>query len=423
MTADRKLPPPAPPANQQRLPLPPGTVIGKVSKAQVNDPQADYLTDFERAVLLKGGWQPGQPIPDLTKTQFGAEMTERFNAIRRHAETSADNMTPLPPDTPPVRMPDPVDISSLPPEKQRELRDAIAQAMQAEQVAKAQTVPQTISHIPGMAEAYATAVGGPAPPPIAIVDDSASTFNPTVTATPTPPPAALPVVAGPTTANLDFKEEIRRMEEEQRFHQEQQAKLQEEMKVAAAADPGDSAGGEIPPPEVCPKCGHHVRLAVVEFTQQDKEAFVATLLGSTRFRKEYEMFAGNIVLTLRSLTPDETDMILFQLDQETIGEQILSRAQYVRRMADYKLAASIERLARRGGAVHAFKPITEVAYDKTKYKTPLPQLLEYLHGQVFITDHVRRVCGQQWVRFQDLFELLEQRQDDPDFYEGTGLAR
>jgi len=380
---------PRPPPGGSKLPFTPGAVIGKVPKASVN-PDAPELTEMEQSILSQVNWQPGDPIPDLADTGVGRRLNEAFTKVRTDAN-DLEGMTPLPPGTPPIKPPTMRDITELSATEKAEVVAALAQAKVQEKLARSVDESAQLAGVPGLQEAYRTATADTG---IELVDDTLlpptpssrlpaepTDFNPTA-APPPPPPAPEPVVEAPPEP---------------------------------AAEAELDAGTEIQPDPLCQRCGHMLTQDVVIPADADKQGFLQTVLGGQRFRKTYKVFGGNMGFTLRTLLPGESELALSQLDHDVKAEKVLSHAQYMRQLADFRLAMSLEEFQRADGAPVKLRPIGDMEYDTGEFSA-LPQLLDYVQNTLFVTDSVRRTIGMEWQRFQRLVELMEARADAADFW-------
>lgn len=343
------------------MPFQTGQVIGRVEKNKVEGPR---LTPFERDVLKGAGWKPGDGVPDLTKTDFGKRAAEYADNIRKKAEKDIEGKSPVPDGTPPPKPGPNRDISELHPAERMEIENLLRQQ--------------------GLPEESAVPEAG-----IKIVDDvSQKGFNPFLKAAePAEPP-------------------------------QEAAEAPEPM-----GEPVDPAGADLAekePQRICARCGHIHGTPMVEVTDTDKYHYCQTILGSQRFRKVYEAYGGRLKFTFRSLTPLESNMAFDQADNDMATSKITTGMQYMRRLEDYRLAMALERLERQDKAPMEFQEVNELAYADDVFTTPLPQLIEFIHGKVFVSDHVRRTVGQHWMVFQQLLETLEAKARDPDFFDVTG---
>jgi hypothetical protein len=152
------------------------------------------------------------------------------------------------------------------------------------------------------------------------------------------------------------------------------------------------------------------------------QAFVEAVLGGKRFRKEYSVFGGKIAFRLRTLLPSESEMALAQLDEDCDNRRVITNAQYMRYLQDYRLAMGLEVVHYDGKAPVQLKAVGEIQNDEVKYRTVLPMLVKYIQDNLFVTDHIRNVIGGRWAEFQRLTELMEVRAEDPDFWKAIGSA-
>jgi hypothetical protein len=373
-----------------QMPVQPGQIIGVIPKVEAGQ---DTLTPMERSLLEQaGGGQPGDVIPNLSNTQRGKDIQAMVQRQTRAAAAQAALETPVPPDTPPLTMPEPDrTLSDLSPVEQKEIADALTEARVIETQAQAHTMPEHIAANPTLAAAWQTAS---AEPQIDLVDD-------------TEPEA-------PKT-NQPFDPTVEGMEPDPEPEPEPEPEPQ------PAPEAKGDAGAVPEPPRVCPHCGHDQLQEVPAITDADKQMYLLALQGN-RFYKNYEGYNGQIKWILRSPLPGESDLALDQLDHDTKEGRIISQAQYLRKLEDYRLAMAIHAFKREGQREYQLKPAGELPPVEGAF-TPLPATWKFIQEKLFVIDSVRRVVGQEYVRFQRLLELLEVRARDPDFFSGIEPPR
>lgn len=434
----RRPPGAAQPAQRQQLPFQPGQIIGHVPRDAVS---GSTLTPLERQILEQGGAAEGE-IPDLTETDIGRRIAKQITQARQAATVEQVEGTPIPANTPPIKIPKPIELQDLSAEEQAEVRRQLDSFREQAAYEDAGEAPEDISGIPGMREAYRTAAHGDTGlPPIEIVDDMASakpqtiqqptpTFDPresvmqghpgpriakssdpdwhnqpsapqATSPPPPPPPPKDPGGFDPTEPPEDTGDgpEGQQPEQQHKRHQEQ-------------------AGGQNVHPTHCGRCGWKLDDQVSEPSVHDKLAYVQTVLGEGRFRKEYMIFDRRIVFILRSLLPSELDLAQHQLAMDVQKGRIATAVEYDYRYNNYKLAMSIERLQRAGKAPMVLQPVGKLTFDHTKYETALPSLVTWFDENVYMSDTVRRLIGQEWMRFGKLFDHLESRAAEPSFWKG-----
>lgn len=196
----------------------------------------------------------------------------------------------------------------------------------------------------------------------------------------------------------------------------------EEPKVEEKETPAEPP----PPPEpvqvFCPRCGWDMRQKFeVKPTERDKEDFLATLLGGSRFKKKYEMFGGRVVVTFRSLLAEENKLIYRQLVLDQQKNKVATEAEWFVQMMDYRLACSLETISDKSGKVIASIPtLEEMAFEASKDEpllTPLPKQLDLINKNL-AQEATRRLVGTHLRQFQRLVEGLEAMALEPSFWNG-----
>ena len=173
----------------------------------------------------------------------------------------------------------------------------------------------------------------------------------------------------------------------------------------------------------CPRCGWNMRQKFESVpTERDKEDFLATILGNSRFRKTYELFGGKIVITLRSLMAEENRLIYRQLVLDQADKQVATEAEWYLRFQDYRLACSLERVATAAGKVLAEIPELNVSGFKTSetepFATPIPAQLQFVNKTALGHEATRRLIAQNLSNFQRLVEAMEAMALEPSFWDG-----
>lgn len=207
------------------------------------------------------------------------------------------------------------------------------------------------------------------------------------------------------------------VKEEPKPAQEKQEEKKEENKVETPAE-------DVRPIAVayCPRCGWDMRQKFdIVPTDRDKEDFIATLLGASRFKKKYEMFGGKVVVTFRSLLAEENKLIYRQLVLDQQINKVATEAEWFTQMMDYRLACSLETIADKKGKVIASIPLLEeMSWENTKDEplaTPLPKQLELVNKHL-AQEATRRLVGTHLRQFQRLLEGLEAMALEPNFWNG-----
>jgi len=369
-------------AKSETIPHKPGTLLGSVpaTGASTNSPK---LTPDEEAVLKAAGWKPGEPMPNLQGTILGERLTKEREKIRKGAENT-EGLTPVPPDTPPIKIPVPTDINELPPEKQQEIYESmdemaeIKTAVEASRAVAAQeaaeTPPPSVAAVPGMAEAWKTAAQaqGVAPGGV-IIEDDLDNLPPSVESA--PPEAETPP------------------------------------SVAPAGNPAKPAEATL-----CEKCGHKHGDPIIEPTDTDISIYVQSIIGGQRFVKDYELFASKVLVSFRGLTPTEGELArsTAMVDASETGSMV----DFTMRYLEYRMTMSLTRVHRAGHEPVNINPLLDACTIDDAPKR-LRELRDWLNHKVYMTEETRQVIADTWSDFSGLMNLLNAKARDPGFFENA----
>ena len=346
----------APSGRQERLPARPGTILASVPKDAVKGPK---LTPLERQALDKAGWKPTDPIPDLTDTQLGQRLTREAQKIGEEA-ANLEGLTPVPPNTPPIKPPELRDISELSPAEQQQFADTVAELNEVRQridaARRAKTASETAgpginTNIPGMAQAAAA------------VQQAA--------AEPAPEPAPEPTP--------EFLSEERN--------------------------------------SICPRCGLDLDNPATEPTKTDIMTYVQTVLGGQRFVKKYQLFDGRVTIIFRSLTTLEEECIKEQLTADVRTKQLLSQQEARVRHAEYRMALGLAAVVRAGQPTIELDEPLDFARTHTGDESKIIAL-RYRMLETLKTDTLKRAVAACWSNFWDILVFLEAKATSSDFYKG-----
>lgn len=173
----------------------------------------------------------------------------------------------------------------------------------------------------------------------------------------------------------------------------------------------------------CPRCGWDMRQKFeVQPTDRDKEDFLATLLGGTRFKKSYELFGGKIVVTFRGLLADENKLIYRQLVADQKDNKVTTEAEWFVQMMDYRLSCSLDDIKDKVGKVIAVVPeLNELPFTQNPDKpleTALVKQLDFVNTTILAQEVTRRLVATHLRQFQRLTEALEAMAIEPSFWNG-----
>lgn len=202
-----------------------------------------------------------------------------------------------------------------------------------------------------------------------------------------------------------------------------QNKEQDKEKEKETAETGGVAAADATQTVVyCPRCGWDLRQKFeIVPSDADKEDFLATLLGNSRFKKQYDLFGGKIKVMFRSLLAEENKLIYRQLVLDQQNNKVATEAEWFTQMMDYRLACSLETIIDKSGKAVAVVPtLDEMKFTPDKEQplmTALPQQLELIN-HTLAQEATRRIVGLHLRQFQRLVESLEAMALEPSFWNG-----
>lgn len=411
LTSFKKPAPPAPPAAPPRSGYDPAlgydpAVIAQIPVVGATGggflPAGTVLTDFEAEGLKTLGHDPSKPIPK--------DLAGKIAEVQ--ARLQGPVPLPVPLDTPVTRMPTPVDISTLPPAKQAEIRRTLADLQ--DQLADKMTMdpnPRRGPSVPTL-----TPPAGPA-----VVDDLA----PGMTGRYEPPPTPRP---GEAAASI-----------QQEAHDRAAAAYQQGLAAgragpdpltndaAGGAPPDNSAGGLLHPAE-CPHCGYDLKKPdPTTPTDDDKLNFVQAVLGQQRFKKTYALLGGKLRLTFRSLLTSESNMAFRQVvvdAQKDLRDRLIQDTPfYWRNLTTYRTVMALETVDSAATGTIEVPPIEEIEVDAGSYAFPDTKLLavhDDIVQQTMPTETLQQIVGHCYNEFQALCDKLMVMAEDPNFYGAIG---
>jgi hypothetical protein len=155
-------------------------------------------------------------------------------------------------------------------------------------------------------------------------------------------------------------------------------------------------------------------------TTRDKQAFVASVLGQKRFYKTYDLFAGQLRITFRTLTTDECDLVVKQLVEDWNQGKISGPAHSVAEATRYQLTLGLEAVETSVGTIK-LPVLAEYEYDTTALgkDTVLPDVIEYVRTKALTNETLRRVVAKAYGHFMDTVSKLEAMAEDSDFWQAT----
>lgn len=222
----------------------------------------------------------------------------------------------------------------------------------------------------------------------------------------------------------------------------EQASLRDSAKPAAVAivpeddemEPSPEKPQEGPPhvhtapadpltPVICPRCNFDLRQPYdVVITDDDLMAYAAANLDpvpTARFRKKLDIMGGKLQVVFRDLLTRESKLAVTQLRRDALAGKISSEVEAHMTHTEYRMVMSIERITDASGAVLAeVPPIFEIEIDPAEADNRLPKLVDYMDGEAYPRETIKRAILTHFRQFQRLVVELEAKMRDPDFCQG-----
>lgn|GEM_PF-6751392 len=400
------------------------------------------MSDYTRKQLHAVGWQDGDPVPgDLGQRlqEIQAEvLKERKDSTLEDSEMAVGWQAPTASF---------VDIESLPVEKQQEIAGYLADykqqlSNQGEYDANMARIDAQIpENVQGkqreimrqqLAEGEAAQAARAAQRPQQPTGESVVVDDRQVQETTAGPPPDVEIPEGKTYAGAMGQPSVaQKIEEAGRRQREAEAQ---------AAAPTPEVTPELPPagvgdgPTHCPRCTWPVGMAFdIEPTLEDKQSFMASILGLGRFERKQEVMGGKLVLYFRSLTSDESALVNRQLASMVRSGEIQGDGEYWTFLMEFRMVLALTRIEVGGNAQYAVEPIDEWEkknpVDQTTPETApehadptaIRRMQAYFYKEGPNQEPLRKIIGEQHRVFQRLVEALETMTSSPDFWQGIEL--
>jgi hypothetical protein len=340
------------------------------------------MTDQERVDLESLGYVEGDAIP--------GELAEKLSAIRKVQATDFQQaLKKVERDGKVLHVIPPIDIGSLPPAKQAELRTAMKQAnadleaFEQEKAARA-----AMAQLPPSVREAAKAAAAP----VEVFRSKPVTKRLTDPAPPPPAENAAPPVETPTVA-------------------------------ADQEDPQGFSDGSA----ALSRCQHcNWPLAIPEKAEPTTDEiirFAMSILGGKPFQSTKTFFGTSMQVTYRSISRRDSDLIYKQISADRRAGRLLDEAEFWRYLWNYRLVVSLDSVIFDSDAYNVAAEVDERlnATSATDTETPLPELLEALASQpMFLNEVIWNILDSNNRRFQDLVLALEAKADDPSFWSAVG---
>jgi hypothetical protein len=165
-------------------------------------------------------------------------------------------------------------------------------------------------------------------------------------------------------------------------------------------------------PQVCKRCGwDQSRPITEEPTEEDKTAFLESVLGGGRFVRDITLMGGKLIVRFRTLTVAEEDLILANMKRKLDNNEVANQDEWqlgYTRMRMFGMLASLVM----GSNVRMFQEMSLTA--------DLDQLVNAAFGSLPLPFH--GILYQALNTFDDLVRVLTSRAYDPNFWKGPAAG-
>jgi hypothetical protein len=173
-------------------------------------------------------------------------------------------------------------------------------------------------------------------------------------------------------------------------------------------------------PITCSHCGWPVDdRDKTDPTETDKNVFVAATLGQQRFVKTYQLLGGKFTVTFRSLTTNESDLVIKQLVKDWNDAKISGPSQSVAEALRYQMNLALAQIESETGLT-TLPTLDEYTFDEPeKGATILVEFNTNLQNTVLKNEPTRRIIAKAYGHFIDTLSKLEAMAETPDFYQAS----
>lgn len=326
--------------------------------------QHPFVSESTAKTLAQFGWKNGDPIP----VELGARLIAMKEGVEKPSDTSVVVAA--------------ADLTEAQLQEIKTLLDA-AKEVEKKQKAQAELKKATAKMPPSVAEEYQRLQEAKAAAAATAVDDREA------------------------VAKAAPQEETKQQTPEQ------------------AVAPDANAGLNSPTPKqiYCQRCGWDTSLPHdVKITDEDKENFLISVLGNSRFKKTYSLFGGRMIVHFRGVTADENEQVYRQIALDQQSGVIETRGEWVVKLLNYRMVCALEKVTTSDGLVlHEFPELDTTKKDKDQ--TTILPAYDKLAATVLAQEPTRRLLGVHLREFSRLTEALEAMALEPSFWKGIDSRR
>lgn len=159
--------------------------------------------------------------------------------------------------------------------------------------------------------------------------------------------------------------------------------------------------------EFCPHCGYDPNKESLHITDEDKKEFYRCMMALRPFTKTFEMWNGDLKITMKSLTSDEADLMNKKIRSLSFeGSELLETA------IKLKILFMCKEIHTKETAVTNTSPDEVDDMDVTKTFSHVFQ----------VPETVIRLLSRTYTQFEAIVESMNNEGFDENFYMGGGGA-
>lgn len=357
--------------HKEGLPIP----VGKMFSGK--------YTPLELEGLAKLGLDSRKKIPDNLP-----DLIDKVGATVRESVEDANALhLPVPEDTPPLEVPEPVDLDALSEEAQASIKQGLLMA--ENQIREHQRLQKARSEIGN--QAILSAV------------ESASSGK-----------AATVSFKKPAAAKTNDGVESRA-----------RAFVANSAKTGPSSEsPVELADKPEPPPDNCPHCGfNRYSSDPIEVTPDDLFNYKLAFRTQSPFRRRYVLLGGEVAVTFRDLSTKENALIIRQtmIDQKQMSTltDSDSEPEYWRDPVLYRTMVALDRIEMAGADAIIMDPIFDLWDTLEKpasHDTKLISYFQEIMSGLIKTEQMQSIVCQSYRHFSLLLDKLSRRAGDPNFF-------
>ncbi len=184
---------------------------------------------------------------------------------------------------------------------------------------------------------------------------------------------------------------------------------------------------EIPEYKFCPCCGIPLNVPYKPntITDEDRTLFLQHVLGGSRFYKKYPLWGGQVIVTLKTMTPEEERLFdeeynRYCLENVNNFNQTLVQRTYTR----YKMAGLLQRITFKGdmrGKIEA-PSIYDSQFDPKDDETRVQNFLTKWYDTVVTSVEMQRALDSVLDKYLLDMDNLRKQLHNQDFWNGGTMA-